>query len=298
MRVLLLGKDGQVGTALQRALPPLGDIVALSRAEADFDRPGRLAELVALHRPDIIVNAAAYTAVDKAESEPERARRINTEAVAELGVAAKALGAWVIHYSTDYVFDGTKPAPYLETDLTNPLGVYGDSKRDGELALAASGARHLIFRTGWVHAPGGVNFIAKILALAAERDTFSVIDDQIGAPTGARLIAETTAAAIVAMAAERPPATGLYHLTASGATSWHGFASFIVGEAEARGRRLRTRRDAIAAVASSAFQQAARRPQNSQLATDKLRKALGVELADWRVGVRETLDALLPEVAR
>lgn len=298
MRLLILGRDGQVGTALTQILAPLGEIVAYGREGADFSQPERLGELVRRERPEVIVNAAAYTAVDKAESEPELARLVNTEGPATLARAAADIGAVLIHYSTDYVFDGGKPAPYVEDDATAPLNVYGLTKRNGEAAIGASGARHLIFRTSWVHAPGPNNFIAKILGLAQSRDELKVIDDQVGAPTSARLIAEITARAIEQIDRERPLASGIYHLTAAGETSWNGYARFAIGEALKRGAVLKTTPERVLPVPSSAFPSPARRPHNSRLSTHKLRTGLGIELPDWQADVLGTLDTLVPEVAR
>lgn len=295
MKLLILGRDGQVGTALTQILAPLGEIVALGRDGADFAQPERLGELVRRERPDVIVNAAAYTAVDKAESEPELARLVNTEGPAVLARVAAETGAWLIHYSTDYVFDGEKPTPYVEGDATAPLNVYGATKRDGELAIAAADGGHLIFRTSWVHAPGGSNFIAKMLSLAQSRDELKVIDDQIGAPTSARLIAETTRRAIEQIARGRPLAAGIYHLTAMGETSWNGYARFVIGEALRRGAVLRVTPDKVLPVPSTAFPTPARRPRNSRLSTLKLRDALGIDLPDWQTDVLGTLDTVVPE---
>lgn len=298
MRLLVLGRDGQVGTALTQILAPLGQIVAYGREGADFSRPERLGELVRREQPDVIVNAAAYTAVDKAESEPELARLVNAEAPAALARAAADTGAWLIHYSTDYVFDGEKPEPYVEDDATGPLNVYGASKREGELAIGASGAKHLIFRTSWVHAPGANNFIAKILGLAQSRDELKVIDDQVGAPTSARLIAEVTMRAIEQIDHERPLGSGIYHLTAMGETSWNGYAQYVIGEALKRGATLRASAERVLPVPSSAFPSPARRPHNSRLSTHKLRSALAIDLPDWRADVMPTLDTLVPEPTR
>ena len=295
MKLLVLGRDGQVGTALQKLLPAVGDIVALGRDGADFEAPGRLAEIVLRERPDVIINAAAYTAVDKAESEPERAARVNTEAPGELAEAAAELGAWLIHYSTDYVFDGSGSRPWVETDATAPLSVYGHTKRGGEVAIVESGARHLIFRTSWVHAPGGSNFIAKILKRAAEQDELKVIDDQIGAPTSALLIAEVTAKAIEAIGAGRAPDSGLYHLVAAGETSWNGYARFAIADAIMRGQKLRATPERVLPVPTTAFPTPAQRPLNSRLSTEKLRRALNIALPDWEDDVRLTLDALIAE---
>lgn len=297
MRVLLLGRSGQVGTGLRALMPPEAETVAPAREEADFETPGRLAGIVESLKPDLIVNAAAYTAVDKAETDRAQARRVNTEAVEELAEAAKAADAWLIHYSTDYVFDGGKAGPYLETDPTHPLNVYGETKRDGELAIARTGCRHLIFRTSWVYAPGAANFLTKILALAAEREHLSVVDDQIGAPTSARLIAETTLTALARIAGGTAPASGLYHLTAAGETSWHGYARFAVAQAMARGMAVKATPERIVAVGSGAYPTPARRPRNSRLATGKLEAALGLTLPDWRDEVALALDAIVMEPA-
>lgn len=298
MKLLVLGRDGQVGTALTNILAPLGEIVALGRDGADLSRPERLAALVRREQPDVIVNAAAYTAVDKAESELELARLVNTDAPAALARAAAETGAWLIHYSTDYVFDGEKSAPYVEDDATGPLNVYGATKRDGELAIAEAGGKHLIFRTSWVHAPGQGNFIAKILGLAQSRHELKVIDDQIGAPTSARLIAEVTLRVLEQIDRGRPLDTGIYHLTSMGETSWNGYARFAITEALKRGATLKTTPERVLQVPSSAFPSPARRPRNSRLATHKLRSALGIELPDWQADALGTLDTLVPETAR
>jgi dTDP-4-dehydrorhamnose reductase len=295
MRLLVLGRDGQVGTALQKLLPAVGDVVALGREGADFEVPGRLAGIVKRERPDVIINAAAYTAVDKAESEPERAARINAGAPGELAEAAAKAGAWLIHYSTDYVFDGSGDRPWVETDATAPLSVYGRTKRDGEVLIGKSGAKHLIFRTSWVHAPGGNNFIAKILKLAAERDELKVIDDQVGAPTSALLIAEVTAKAIELIGEGRAPASGIYHLAAAGETTWNGYARFAIADAMTRGAALKVTPERVLKVPTTAFPTPAQRPLNSRLSTEKLRQALGIMLPDWQDDVRLTLDALIAE---
>ena len=298
MRLLILGRDGQVGTALTQLLAPLGTIVALGRDGADLAHPDALARVVDREQPDVIVNAGAYTAVDKAESEPELAHLVNADGPAALARAAAERDAWLIHYSTDYVFDGEKSEPYVEDDATAPLNVYGATKRAGELAIGETGSKHLIFRTSWVHAPGRSNFIAKILGLAQSRDELKVIDDQVGAPTSARLIAEVTARAIEQIAHNRPLASGIYHLAAAGETSWHGYASYVIGEARRRGVPLRVAPERVLPVPSTAFPSPARRPRNSLLSTRKLRNALGVDLPDWQDDVLGTLDTLLPETTR
>ncbi len=294
MKLLILGRDGQVGTALTQVLAPLGEIAAYGRQGADFSHPGDLEGVVTREQPDVIVNAAAYTAVDQAESEPELARLVNAEGPAVLARLAAESGAWLIHYSTDYVFDGSGTEPWTEDDPTGPLNVYGETKRAGEVAIAASGAQHLIFRTSWVHAPGGNNFIARMLSLAQSREELKVIDDQHGAPTSARLIAETTGRAIQQVASGRPIPAGIYHLAAAGETTWNGYARFAIGEAIARGVPLRTTPERVLPVPSSAFPTPARRPLNSRLSTLKLRDALAIDFPDWKTDVTGTLDTILP----
>lgn len=298
MRLLILGRDGQVGTALTQLLAPLGTIVALGRDGADLAHPDGLARVVDREQPDVIVNAGAYTAVDKAESEPELARLVNADAPGALARAAADRGAWLIHYSTDYVFDGMKAVPYIEDDATAPLNVYGATKRAGELAIGDAGGKHLIFRTSWVHAPGRNNFIAKILGLAQSRDELKVIDDQVGAPTSARLIAKVTARAVEQIAHDRPVPGGIYHLAAAGETSWHGYASYVIAEAQQRGVTLKVSPERVLPVPSTAFPSPARRPHNSRLSTHKLRTALGIDLPDWQADALGTLDTLLPEATR
>ncbi|RYE46244.1 MAG: dTDP-4-dehydrorhamnose reductase [Hyphomicrobiales bacterium] len=298
MRLLILGRDGQVGTALTQLLAPLGTIVALGRDGADLAHPDGLARVVDREQPDVIVNAGAYTAVDKAESEPELAHLVNADGPAALARAVGERDAWLIHYSTDYVFDGEKSEPYVEDDATAPLNVYGATKRAGELAISEAGGKHLIFRTSWVHAPGRNNFIAKILGLAQSRDELKVIDDQVGAPTSARLIAEVTARAIEQIAHNRPLPSGIYHLTAAGETSWHGYASYVIGEAKRRGVPLRVVPERVLPVLSTALPSPARRPHSSRLSTHKLRNSLGIDLPDWQADVLGTLDTLLPETRR
>ncbi|HEV2516472.1 MAG TPA: dTDP-4-dehydrorhamnose reductase [Devosia sp.] len=298
MKLLILGRDGQVGTALTQLLAPLGTIVALGRDGADLANPDGLARVVDREQPDVIVNAGAYTAVDRAESETELAQLVNADGPGALARVAAELDAWLIHYSTDYVFDGEKSEPYVEDDATAPLNVYGATKRAGELAIGEAGSKHLIFRTSWVHAPGRNNFIAKILSLAQSRDELKVIDDQIGAPTSARLIAEVTARALEQIASDRPLPSGIYHLAAAGETSWHGYASYVIGEARRRGVPLRVPPERVLPVPSTAFPSPARRPHNSRLSTHKLRTALGIDLPDWQADVLGTLDNLLPETTR
>jgi dTDP-4-dehydrorhamnose reductase len=294
MKLLILGRDGQVGWELQRALVPLGEVVALSRAQADLEYPEALIGAVAAECPDMLVNAAAYTAVDKAESEPGRADRINRAGVEALAGWAAASNCWLVHYSTDYVFDGRKTSPYVETDETAPQGAYGRSKRAGEDAVLASGCRHLIFRTSWVHSARGANFVRTILRLASQQEQLRVVADQCGAPTGAELVADVTAMAIAAVARRDDPlASGVYHLAAAGRTTWHEFARFIVAEAIERGAVLRATADAIVPIATSEYRTAAKRPANSLLDTGKLKAALRIELPDWTIGARRSIAELV-----
>ena len=308
MKILLLGKNGQVGQALQRTLAPLGELVALDRNPSsaglcgDLSQPECLAATIRQLRPDVIVNAAAYTAVDKAESEPEQARLINAHAPEVLAREAEALGAWLIHYSTDYVFNGSGTEPWQETDATAPLNVYGQTKLEGELRVQAACTRHLIFRTSWVYAAHGSNFAKTMLKLAQERERLTVINDQWGAPTGADLIASVTAAAIQKVTAKdslkanqdanKSALAGIYHLVAAGETNWHAYASHVISQAKALRPGMPCAVQEIAPVPSSAFVTAAQRPHNSRLNTHKLQAAFGIRLPDWQQGV----DSLLAEI--
>lgn len=292
MKILLFGKGGQVGWELQRSLSPLGDLTALdfdsTDFHADFSRPAALADTVRALRPEVIVNAAAHTAVDQAEREPERAAALNAQAPRVLADEAAALGAWLVHYSTDYVFDGSGDAPRTEDAATAPLSVYGRTKLDGENHIRASGCRHLILRTSWVYAARGGNFARTMLKLAAEREALSVIADQIGAPTGADLLADITAHAIRGVQ-RAPQLTGTYHAVAAGETSWHGYARFVIDWARAHGLPVKVAADAVAAVPTSAYPTPARRPLNSRLATAKLRSAFDLTLPHWQTGVERML---------
>ena len=297
MKLLLLGRNGQLGWELQRSLAVLGEVVALDRGGeplcGDFTRPDAVAETVRRVQPDAIVNAAAYTAVDKAESEPDLARAINATAVAALAREAAGLGAWLVHFSTDYVFDGSGDAPRDEAAPTGPLNVYGRSKLEGEVAIRASGCKHLILRASWVHGARGGNFAKTMLKLAAERERLQVIDDQIGAPTGAELLADITAHALRA-AHRSSELAGTYHAAAAGETSWHGYARFVIKWARANGKAIKVMPDAIEAVPTGAFPTAARRPRNSRLDTHRLRTTFGLHLPAWEVGVQRMLDELRP----
>lgn len=298
MKILLFGKGGQVGWELQRSLAPLGELVALDFDSqelcGDFSNLDGLAATVRHVAPDVIVNAAAHTAVDKAESEPELARTLNALAVGALAREAQKLGAWMVHYSTDYVFDGSGDRPWAEQSPTGPLSVYGRTKLEGEQLLLQHCSRHLIFRTSWVYAARGGNFAKTMLRLAAERDVLTVIDDQIGAPTGAELLADVTALALRRAVSEGDAVlAGAYHLAASGSTSWHGYARFVIDFAECAGMPLKATGDAVRAVPSSAFKTVAPRPFNSRLDTRKLRETFDLELPHWQAGVSRMLTETL-----
>lgn len=296
MKILLFGKGGQVGWELQRSLAPLGELVALDSDSrnlcGDFTNLEGIAQTVRAVAPDIIVNAAAHTAVDKAENESDLARTINTLAPGVLAQEAKRSGAWLIHFSTDYVFDGSGDKPWLESDPTSPLSVYGKTKLEGEDAIRTTGCQHLIFRTSWVYAARGGNFAKTMLKLAQERDSLTVINDQIGAPTGADLLADVTAHAI-RTALARPDVGGLYHLVAEGETSWHGYASFVIDFARQAGIDIKVAQEAIQAVPTSAFPTAAKRPLNSRLDTHKLQNTFDLNLPNWQNGVARMLTEIL-----
>ncbi|MEI8363322.1 MAG: dTDP-4-dehydrorhamnose reductase [Betaproteobacteria bacterium] len=296
LKILLFGKNGQVGWELQRSLASLGELVALDTVSTDlcgdFTNLEGIAKTIRAVAPDIIVNAAAHTAVDKAESEPVLARTINALAPSVLAQEAKRIGAWLIHYSTDYVFDGSGDKPWQEADSTGPLSVYGKTKLEGEALILASDCKHLIFRTSWVFAARGANFAKTMLKLAHERDSLKVINDQIGAPTGADLLADVTAHAICT-AMQRSDVAGIYHIVASGQTSWYGYANFVIDFARQAGVEIKVAPAAIEAVASSAFLTAAARPMNSRLDTAKLQSTFGLNLPHWQSGVTRMLTEIL-----
>jgi dTDP-4-dehydrorhamnose reductase len=293
LKIFLLGCNGQVGWELQRSLAPLGELTALGRQGrgglcGDFSDPDCLAATVKNLAPDVIVNAAAYTAVDQAESEPEKAGRINAQAPARLACEAAKTGTWLIHYSTDYVFDGTGTAPWREDDPRGPINVYGQTKLEGEEAIRQSGCLHLIFRTSWVYAARGKNFIHTMLRLAAGRETLRVINDQFGAPTGAELIADVTAHAIRA-AHKNENLSGTYHLAAAGETSWYEYARLIIDEAARAGMCLKITPENVTSVPSEAFPTPAPRPKNSRLDTTRLQNVFGMHMPSWEDGVIRTL---------
>jgi dTDP-4-dehydrorhamnose reductase len=296
MKILLFGKTGQVGWELQRSLAPLGELIALDTRSSDycgdFLNPAGVAQTVLSIRPDVVVNAAAYTAVDKAEADSANAHTINALAPTAIAQAAMQIGASMVHYSTDYVFDGSGSKPWTELDTPAPLSVYGASKLAGEQGIAASGARHLIFRTSWVYAARGGNFAKTMLRLAHEREALSVINDQIGAPTGADLLADVTAHAIVRLTAQ-PQLAGLYHLAAAGETSWYGYAQHVFAQARAHGKALKLDDAQLNAIPSADYKTAAQRPLNSRLDCSKTRSLLMVHLPEWQFGVRRMLDETL-----
>lgn len=285
----MLGCRGQVGAELRRALAPLGDVTALARGSGessggDLEKPEELRRTLRSLEPHVIANAAAYTDVEGAEAEPERAERVNAEAPGLLAQEAARLGAWLVHYSTDYVFDGSGSRPWREDDAPAPLSVYGATKWRGERAVRDAGCRHLIFRTQWVYSPRGRNFLTKILRLAAERDRLQVVDDQTGAPTGADLVADATARALT-LALAHPELSGTYHLAARGETTWHGYARFALDAARRAGLPVRPADTGVEPVPSERFPSAARRPRNSRLDVGRIEQAFGLELPEWRAGV-------------
>lgn len=291
LRCLLLGAQGQVGQALLPRLPSLGTLHAATRRQADLTQPARLQALLHELRPDVIVNAAAYTTVDQAEHDEATAMQVNAHAVRQLAEFAAQTGALLLHYSTDYVFDGRKPTPYDEHDAPHPLSVYGASKLAGEAAIATSGCRALVLRTSWVFSAHGGNFIKTMLRLACERDGLRVVADQFGAPTGVELIARVTEQALRACQQGRMPC-GLYHLSAAGSTSWHGLAQQVLRVAAKHGAPLRVQADAVEAIPTSAYPLPAPRPLNSRLDTSKLCRALDLKLPDWHEEVNDTVARL------
>ncbi len=298
MRVLLLGCNGQVGHELQRSLADFGEVIALGSQLVggrcgDLTRIDDLRATIRELAPDVIVNAAAYTAVDKAEAELARAEAINAIAPGVLAEEALRLDAWLVHYSTDYVFDGSGDQPRREDAVTAPLNAYGRTKLAGEQAIRAVGGKYLIFRTSWVYGRHGNNFAKTMLRLAQERDELKVIDDQIGAPTGADLIADVTAAALHAVM-QQPGLGGLYHLAATGETSWHGYARYVIAQAASAGWPLKVAPEQVQAIPTSAYPTPAQRPHNSRLALDRIQRAFGVELPAWEAGVGELVAGLSP----
>lgn len=293
MNILLFGKTGQVGWELQRALAPLGTVIALDVQNkeycGDFSNPEGVAETVRLIKPDVIVNAAAHTAVDKAESERGSAQLLNATSVEAIAKEAAKIGAWLVHYSTDYVFPGDGDKPWSEDDATGPLNIYGQTKLEGEIAIYKNCAKHLIFRTSWVYAGKGNNFAKTMLRLAKDREELSIINDQFGAPTGAELLADCTAHAITT-AMRKPEVAGLYHLVASGITTWFDYANMVFTEAQNAGYELALKQ--THPVATSSYPTPARRPNNSRLDNRKFQQTFGLTLPRWDVGVKRMLAEL------
>lgn len=296
MKILLFGKNGQLGWELQRSLAPLGELIALDRHSTEFcgdvENLAGIANTVQAIAPDVIVNAAAYTAVDKAESETERADLVNHQTVALLAKESKKLNACLVHYSTDYVFDGSGKKPWLESDAPAPLSVYGASKLAGEQAIIESACQHLIFRTSWVYAVRGTNFAKTMLRLGAEREKLSVISDQIGAPTGADLLADVSAHTIRCIR-QQPELSGLYHLVASGETSWYEYARFVLNFARQSGLEVKVSDAAIEAIPTSSYPTPAKRPLNSRLNTGKLCANFELSLPHWQHGVTRMLSEII-----
>jgi len=295
MKILVTGANGQVGWELARTLLPLGDVIAVDRSQADLSDLDGLRRMLQAHRPDVIVNAAAYTAVDKAETEQDLAFLVNGQAPGVLAEEAKKTGALLVHYSTDYVFDGGKDSVYTEQDATNPLNVYGASKLAGEKAIQDAGADHLILRTTWVYTARGHNFLKSILRLAAEREELKIVADQVGAPTWARLIAETTAHVVRQSQLERRQGqfdSGIYNLTSAGETSWHGFAEAIVEYARRQGNQnLKTRN--IHPIPTTDYPLPATRPANSRLSVAKLEQHFGLQMPNWETAMRLCMQELM-----
>lgn len=295
MKILLLGKDGQVGCELQRALAPIGKLVAPPRATLDLDDLDATRRLLRELKPEAIVNAAAYTAVDKAQSEPERAHRINAEAVAVLAQEAHRLGAWLVHYSTDYVFNGEKTSPYREDDATGPLSVYGSTKLAGEEAIRKHHAAHFIFRTSWVYAARGGNFAKTILRLAKERESLKVVGDQYGAPTSAELLADVTALTLYRMMSDREAArslSGTYHVVAGGETTWCEYARYVIRLAAEHRVALRATPERVEAIPTEAYPLPAARPKNSRLHTGKLKNTFNLQPPHWQYHVSRMIEEL------
>jgi dTDP-4-dehydrorhamnose reductase len=293
MKLLVTGANGQVGWELARSLMPLGEVVALDRHACDLARPDTLAALVVALAPDVIVNAAAYTAVDRAEGEEALATTINADAPGELASAARRAGALLVHYSTDYVFDGTKDAPYAEDDPVAPLNAYGRSKLAGERAIAAAGGDHLILRTTWVYAARGSNFVRTMLRLGAEREALRVVADQHGAPTWARNIADATAHIVAQAQRERGAgrfASGVFNLAARDETTWHGFAEAIFAEARVLSCGARLKVTEVTAIAGADYPTPAARPANSRLSTARIEARFGILMPPWRHALRRCLE--------
>jgi dTDP-4-dehydrorhamnose reductase len=294
-RILLTGKNGQVGYELQRSLSPLSEVIALGHADCDLSDQQMLRSVIQSIKPDLIINPAAYTAVDKAEGDLENANAVNHLALKTIGEEAEKLSATVIHYSTDYVYDGLKQAPYVETDPTNPQGVYGQTKLAGELALAKACSQHFIFRTSWVLGAYGNNFAKTMLRLGATKENLNVVADQFGAPTTAGLLADASAHVVASLFKEYASKIpfGVYHLAASGRTNWHEYAKFVIATAHEQGKPLMLAAENISAITTAGYPTPAKRPKNSSMNTDKFQNTFGLILPDWQFGVRHVLQQVL-----
>ena len=297
-RILLLGARGQLGMELSQSLPRVGEVIAVSRESADFERPEMLRLLMRKYRPEIVVNAAAYTDVEKAEQEPDLAYAVNGIAPGVLAQEAESLNSGVVHFSTDYVFDGEKLGPYDETDVPNPLSVYGRTKLAGEDAIRNETTRHLILRTSWLSGIHGKNFVKTVLRLAEKNECLRIVADQHGAPTSARLVAEVTAVAVDSLSASNDGRWGTYHLVAKGETTWHGCAEFIVQRALELGIELKVAPDRVVPITSSEYPSKVRRPANSRLNSEKIEKAFAVRLPSWRVDIQRLLTQLVAQRGR
>ncbi|MCC7003752.1 MAG: dTDP-4-dehydrorhamnose reductase [Gemmatimonadaceae bacterium] len=294
MRLLLLGGSGQLGHALAQVLPTAGDLVVADRSRCDFRDLDAVRDVVREVAADCVVNAVAYTAVDQAEQDEATAARVNAEAVAVIGEEAAKRQAAVVHFSTDYVFDGTATRPYREDDAPAPVSAYGRTKLAGERALAATNPRHLILRTSWVFGAHGANFLKTMLRLAGERDTLRVVADQFGAPSSVEMLGAVTRTVLEAVSRGATP-WGVYHCAPQGSVSWHGYAQFVLQEARARGAVLRAGPDDVIPITTAEYPTPARRPANSRLDTTKLRDTFHCALPEWELGVRGVLSQLLPQ---
>jgi len=290
MKILLLGANGQVGTELQRTLLILGDLKSCTRAQVNLEDIQSIRSLIQDYQPDVIVNAAAYTAVDQAESDKDKAELVNATAVGVLAQEAKDLDAWLVHYSTDYVFDGEKLDAYVESDTTNPINVYGSTKCKGEELITSSGCKHLIFRTSWVYGAHGNNFAKTMIKLFQEKDKLSIVNDQIGVPTSAELIANVTSACLIQALQKNTDLSGIYHLAPNGNTSWYGFSQYLLEEGQSIVDGLSRHSIDLNPIATSQYPTPAKRPQNSLLNTNKIRQEFGVVMPKWQVHVDRFLN--------
>ena len=290
MKILLFGSNGQIGTFLQKSLVGIGEIKALTRKDCDLEDLNQVKETIIEYNPDIIINAAAYTNVDKAESEKEKLRAINVDAVEVMAKIAKSLGALLIDYSSDYIFDGTKDTPYIESDIANPLSAYGLAKLQGETKIRESGCKHLIFRTSWIYSPNGKNFVNTIIDLARKKDTLSIVDDQIGAPTSAEFMAEATVKCI--RKGVNRENIGTYHLTAENSVSWYEFAKYIINYLKNRNVMLCLDPANIIPVSSEEYKSIAVRPKNSTLNTELIKRTFELQIPSWKTQVEQVLSTI------